>query len=104
MHVATTTSSPTSGDYRQGPGAGATGPTGQPAAPAQPAPAAPQAARHAAEFGNTELRFRVSEEGRIKVKIVNTTTGEIVREVPPESLSDVQRNMLPPGLLVDRAA
>ena len=39
----------------------------------------------AMEISSFSLRFRIHEEsGRVQVKVVDSATGEIIREVPPE--------------------
>lgn len=39
------------------------------------------------------LRFEVSEDQDIRVKVVDTTTGQVVREIPPEKLMDIFNRM-----------
>ncbi len=52
---------------------------------------------------NQSLKFEFSEHNRVIIKLVDTTTNQVIREIPPESLvrafEQMQELM---GLLVDR--
>lgn len=63
-----------------------------------------QAREMATRFGNSEAHYRVSDDGDIRVTVVNRDTGEIVREIPPENLTAAQRANTLPGANVDVAA
>lgn len=58
---------------------------------------------HTFEIQNRSLRFKVHERtNEIMVKIIDTETKEVIREIPPEKLLDMFANMLEmAGLLVD---
>lgn len=44
----------------------------------------------AMEIGNFGLQFRIHEEsGRVQVKVVDTETKEVIREIPPEQMLDI---------------
>lgn len=53
---------------------------------------------------DTNLRFSIHEKTRqVLVKIVDSTTNEVIREIPPEKLLDMCAFMMEKaGLLVDR--
>ena len=60
-------------------------------------------ANYTFEIQNRSLRFKIHEKtNEIMVKIIDTETKEVIREIPPEKLMDMFANMLElAGLLVD---
>lgn len=53
-------------------------------------------------FSNS-IRFEVHEDNRIVIRVIDTTSGEIVREIPPEKLLDTFNRMEDlVGLLLDQ--
>ncbi|HLO03617.1 MAG TPA: flagellar protein FlaG [Symbiobacteriaceae bacterium] len=53
-------------------------------------------------FSNS-IRFEVHEDHRIVIRVIDTTSGEIVREIPPEKLLDTFNRMEDlVGLLLDQ--
>jgi len=59
--------------------------------------------KHAAEIFNRRLDFRVDEEtNRVVVKVVDTTTDKVIKEIPPEQLLQLVAKMQEMiGILVD---
>lgn len=55
------------------------------------------------EIHNRSLRFKIHERlNEVMVKVVDSETEEVIREIPPEKLLDMFANMLElAGLLVD---
>lgn len=56
------------------------------------------------EIYRTELRFVLDEEsGEFMVKVINSTTGEVIREIPPEwvlkIVADVKKML---GIIIDK--
>lgn len=60
-------------------------------------------ANHTFEIQNRSLRFKIHERlNEVIVKVVDSETEEVIREIPPEKLLDMFANMLElAGLLVD---
>ncbi len=60
-------------------------------------------ANNAMRFQSRQLEFRIHEKTKdIMVKIIDSETKEVVREIPPEKLLDMFASMLEfAGLLVD---
>lgn len=57
----------------------------------------------AAELFNKSLKFEVFDERRIIIKVIDSSTGEVLTEIPPERLLETFRSMEAYlGLLVDR--
>lgn len=57
----------------------------------------------AASIFDKALKFKVAEGNRIIVKVINTTTGEVLKEIPPEKLVEAFKDLGKAiGLLVDR--
>lgn len=56
------------------------------------------------QVSNTRLQFSIHEATKqIMVKIIDNSTDEVVKEIPPEKLLDMVANMIErAGLLVDR--
>lgn len=53
-------------------------------------------------FSHT-LKFEVSKSHRIIVRVIDTNTGEIIRQIPPEELMDTFKRMEDAlGVLIDR--
>jgi flagellar protein FlaG len=46
-----------------------------------------------ARIFNHAMRFQISEGHRIRVQVVNVTTGEVVRDIPPEKFMDTFARM-----------
>ncbi|HHY81564.1 MAG TPA: flagellar protein FlaG [Clostridiales bacterium] len=55
---------------------------------------------------NRKIEFSIHEKtGDIMIKILDTSTNEVIREIPPEKIKDMIANMLErAGLLVDKRA
>jgi len=60
-------------------------------------------ANYTFEIQNRSLRFKIHERtNEVMVKVVDSETGEVIREIPPEKLLDMFANMLElAGLIVD---
>lgn len=60
-------------------------------------------ANYTFEIQNRSLRFRIHERtNEVMVKVIDSETEEVIREIPPEKLLDMFANMLElAGLLVD---
>lgn len=57
----------------------------------------------AAQLFNQRLQFKVMEGNRIIVKVIDSTSGEVLREIPPEKLVEAFQSMEEHlGLLFDR--
>lgn len=57
----------------------------------------------AADIFNKALHFKVSEGNRVIVKVINTTSGEVVLEIPPEKLIEAFESLEEHlGVLFDR--
>lgn len=57
----------------------------------------------AAQIFNQSLQFKVMDGNRILVKVIDSNTGEVVREFPPEKLIEAFRSMEEHlGVLFDR--
>ncbi|HYF76252.1 MAG TPA: flagellar protein FlaG [Symbiobacteriaceae bacterium] len=55
-------------------------------------------------FGRS-LEFEVSKENRIVIKVIDKSSGEIIRQIPPDEFLDIFRRMDDTlGLLIDRKA
>lgn len=55
-------------------------------------------------FSNS-IRFEVLDEHRIVIRVIDTTSGEVVREIPPEKLLDTFNRLEDlVGLLLDKRA
>lgn len=56
-----------------------------------------------ANFHGTKLRFNVNEElGKVIIKVIDSTTDKVVREIPSEDLQKLQLHMKETlGLLID---
>ncbi|MDF2627635.1 MAG: flaG [Symbiobacteriaceae bacterium] len=51
------------------------------------------------------LEFEVSKENRIVIKVIDKSSGEIIRQIPPEEFMDIFKRMDDTlGLLIDRRA
>lgn len=62
-----------------------------------------QTMNKAAEALNSALKFSVTESNRIIIKVIDTNSGEILREIPPQQLVEALKHMQSAmGLLVDR--
>lgn len=49
------------------------------------------------------LQFKVADGNRIIVKLIDTATGEVLKEIPPEKLVEAFKNLgRAIGLLIDR--
>lgn len=87
-------------------------PAATPAEERAPAVEAPEngplsrAAGSPAEFPLRELSIRMDPESkRVVVKVLDAKTGEVVRQIPPEELARLDRELGPrPGRLVEREA
>lgn len=55
------------------------------------------------EIYNSRLEFSIHEKTKdIMIKVINTQTDEVIREIPPQKILDMVANMLEQaGLLVD---
>lgn len=52
---------------------------------------------------NPSLQFEVAEGHRIIVKVVDTVTGEVIKQIPPEELVETYRKLAEAlGVLIDR--
>lgn len=52
---------------------------------------------------NPSLQFEVAEGHRIIVRIVDTETGEVIKQIPPEELLETYRKLTEAlGVLIDR--
>lgn len=82
---------------------------------AEPKPASPSQAERAevdkiaekmnsaANIFNKAVQFKVLEGNRLVVKVVDTASGEVLREVPPEKLVEAFRSLQEHiGILFDR--
>ncbi|MGI6084067.1 MAG: flagellar protein FlaG [Acetivibrionales bacterium] len=60
-------------------------------------------ANYTFEIQNRSLRFKIHERlNEVMVKVIDSETEEVIREIPPEKLLDMFANMLElAGLLVD---
>lgn len=60
-------------------------------------------ANYTFEIQNRSLRFKIHERtNEVMVKVVDSETGEVIREIPPEKLLDMFANMLElAGLIID---
>jgi len=60
-------------------------------------------ANHTFEIENRSLRFQIHEKlNEVMVKVIDSDTKEVIREIPPEKLLDMFASMLElAGLLVD---
>jgi flagellar protein FlaG len=58
---------------------------------------------HAVQIFTSSLRFEVHEDHRVLIRVVDNTTGEVVREIPPERLLDAFNRLEDlVGLLLDQ--
>lgn len=62
-----------------------------------------QTMNRAAEALNSALKFTVTNSNRIIIKVIDTNSGEILREIPPQRLVEALEHMQSAmGLLMDR--
>lgn len=62
-----------------------------------------QTMNRAAEALNSALKFTVTDTHRIIIKVIDTHSGEVLREIPPERLVEALEHMQSAmGILVDR--
>lgn len=62
-----------------------------------------QTMNRAAEALQSTLRFTVTDSNRIIIKVIDTNSGEILREIPPQQLVEALDHMQSAmGILVDR--
>lgn len=82
------------------------GPDPNPKKPAHPRlDEAVERMNRAVEAFDRSLEFEVSHENRIVIKVIDKSSGEIIRQIPPEEFMNIFKRMDETlGLLIDRKA
>lgn len=62
------------------------------------------AMNEAVRIFNRTLKFEVNKEKRVVIRVIDTSTGEVVRQIPPDTLMDAFHRMDEAlgGILIDR--